>query len=130
MDLVKICGAVVICALTAVLLKQLGTPLHVAAVIAGAVAAVIFVIPKISEIVTLALEAGSGADGVSYIPTVLKVAGAALICDASCGIADAAGEQTLSKALGAAGKIEIVYLSLPVLRDLIDSAKTIAQIEP
>ena len=55
MDMVKICGAVVICALTAVLLKQLGTPLHVAVLIAGSIAAVIFVIPKISEIVELAL---------------------------------------------------------------------------
>ena len=130
MDMVKICGAVVICALTAVLLKQLGTPLHVAVLIAGSIAAVIFVIPKISEIVELALDAGSDVEGVSYIPTVLKVAGAALICDVSCEIANGAGAPSLSKVLGAAGKIEIVYLSLPVLRDLIGSAKEIAQIKP
>lgn len=130
MDLVKICGAVIVCTLTALLMKQLGTPLYAALVIAASVGVFVFVIPKISEIVALALDVQSDVEGVSYIPAVLKVAGAALICDVSCDIAEGAGEHTLSKTLGAAGKIEIVYLSLPVLRDLIDSAKEIAQIKP
>ncbi len=130
MDLLKICGAAVVCALTALLLKQLGTPLHAALAVAGAVGLLLLVVPKMREIVSLALESVSGTDGIPYITAVMKIAGAALICDASCGIAEAAGEATLSKALGAAGRIEIVYLSLPILRDLIAGAKDIAQIKP
>ena len=129
MGVVKICGALLVCALTASLLKQLGTPVYLAVVISGALGALAFMLPKISEIVSLALDAADVGD-VSYVPAVLKVTGAALVCEAACDIADSAGETSLSKAIGAAGKIEIVYLSLPLIRDLIESAREIASTSP
>ena len=125
MEVLKICGALLVCTLSASLLKRLGTPVYLAVVISGALAAVAFMLPKLSEIVSTALD-GADLGDVPYISTVFKVTGAALVCEAACDIAEASGESGLSKALGAAGKIEIVYLSLPLLRDLIESAKEIA----
>ncbi len=59
-----------------------------------------------------------------FFPVVLKVTAVSLICEMCSHLLEAAEEIALSKVLLAAGKIEIIVLSLPLFKALYDSARS------
>ncbi len=126
MDILKICGAAIVCALSSSLLKKLGAPVASSVAVAGIVLLLSLSLPKIADAAAFVKE--TAGDGFEYMSIVLKVTAVALISEASCRIAEASGEQSLSSALGAAGKIEIIYLALPLLHDLFDGASSVASL--
>jgi|GEM_PF-868288 len=121
MDVLKICGAVLLCTFAALVLKRVGGGAWAAAA-AGVLASALFILPKIKEIVDSAVEIEGAGAAVEYFPIVLKVTAVALICEVCADVSTSCGEGTLSKVLLAAGKVEIIFLSLPLIKNLFESA--------
>lgn len=126
MDIVKICGAALLCALVAAILKKLGSPTWCAAAVVGVIGAALFVLPKIKGIVDSVGTMASGTPVAEKFPIVLKVCAAAVLTEICADVCAATGEHDLSKSLSAAGKIEMIYLSLPLIKELFDCASSLA----
>lgn len=70
------------------------------------------------------------ADGVSiageydeYFPVMLKGLSIAFICECACDICRDCGESSIASKVEFAGKIELLLLSLPLLRSVIDLSR-------
>lgn len=127
MDIVRICGVAIVCAVLAAILKNIGSPLYSALTAGGICLAASLLIPKISEIVNAAIdiEREGGASG--YFPVVLKVAAASLICEFCADILTSSGDAAMTKALLTAGRIEILFLSLPLIKELFTLALSLCK---
>ena len=123
MDIVKLCGAIIICTAAALVLKKLGSPVSFAVAASSVLMAALFTIPKTAEIIETVKSIAGESEGAVCLPAVLKCAAVAVICEISCNIAESCGEDTLSKALSSAGKIEIIFISLPLVKELFLFAK-------
>ena len=118
MDVLKITGILLLSALVALILRRTGSPLHTAVVCAGAVAALFLCVPKISDIVNTAIAMINDSGVSEYFPIVLKVAAVSLICDLASDLCAGCEAPTLAKAVSAAGKFEILFISLPLFAEL------------
>ena len=122
MDIVKICGAALIAAVGAIVMKQLGSPLRAAVVICGTVSVLLVCLPSVTQIVNAAIDIERDAPVSEVFPVVLKVTAVALICEVCALLCEGAGEPTLSKAISLAGKFEIILIALPLFSRLYRSA--------
>ncbi len=126
MDVMKICGVVLITATGGLVLKQLGSPVRPALMICGIVSVLLICLPMLEDIVNTALEISRDSPVSEAFPAVLKVTSVALICEVCSEIAGIAESPALSKAVLWAGKFEIILISLPLFRSLVDAALSLA----
>ena len=118
MDILKITGILFLSALTALILKRTGSILCTASVCAGAVFALFFCVPKISDIVNTAIAMINDSGVSEYFPIVLKVAVVSIICDLASDLCCGCESPTLAKAVTVAGKFEMIFISLPLFTEL------------
>ena len=118
MEIMKITGMLLLSALTALILRRTGSPLHTAAVCAGAAAALFMCVPKISDIVNTAISMINDSGVSEYFPIVLKVAAVSLICDLASDLCTGCEAPTLARAVTVAGRFEILFISLPLFTQL------------
>ncbi len=118
-EVMKICGAALICAVCAFLLREFGWrgtvafSLIVLAVLAGVLA------DKLSELVKTA-EVFSEYSGVGDVAKeILKITGVSYIFGISSDICSELGERSLSSILTAVGRIEIMLIAMPYFLKII-----------
>lgn len=127
-DVLKLCGAVAISSVAVIVLKKLGSDVASALVITIVVGALALALPKVREIVGAA--SNLAPDGFSeYLPIIIKSAAVAIICEICSDVASATGETALSKSVMFVCKIEIVYLSLPLVKMLCEIASSFGEIK-
>ena len=119
-------GVAILCIAAATILKKLGSPFAVAVISVCILSIILFVLPKIEVAVDAAVEIGSASSVSAYFPVIFKICAAAFIAEAASDVALSAGEANLSKAISFAGRCEIVALSLPLIKELVNSAESIA----
>ena len=125
-ELLKAFGVAILCLAVSSILKKLESPFAAALITVCIISIIIFILPKIKEVVDTAVEIGSGSAVSVYFPVILKICAVAFIGETAADIASSAGEAYLSKAISFAGRCEIVVLSLPLIRELVSSAESIA----
>ncbi len=124
MDILKICGTALLAAVCALVAKHLGSPVHTALALSGIVALVMLCLPKISDIVNTAIAVASDGAVSDVFPVVLKVCAVALICEVASEICSACDAPSLSKAVTAAGRFEMIFLALPLFTRLYAEASS------
>ncbi len=128
MEIFKICGAVLIVIVMASVLKHVGSPVYTALICAGCVCIAAYSIPRITDIVESATSFADNSELSSTFPIILKITAVALICELTAGICEGSGENALSKALISVGRIEIIFLSLPMIESLFMSAVSLCEV--
>ncbi len=118
MEVLKIAGVLLLCAVCALILKRVDSPMYAAAVCAGALGALYICLPKISDIVDTVVAIANDSGSSEYFPIVLKVAAASLICDFAADVCSGCDSPDLAKAVTVAGKFEIIFISLPLFTEL------------
>ncbi len=125
MDVLRIAGILFLSAIVALILRRTGSPLHSAVVCAGIVAAVGVCLPKIADAVETAKMIANESGAYRFFPTVLKVAVAALVCDVAADVCSGCDSPVLSKTVSTVGKIEILFIALPLFTELYRYASSL-----
>lgn len=121
---IKICALALICSLSCLLLTHMGASFSFAARLASTVliggGLAILAEDAVVEIFSLAGE----FEGVSeYVGCVMRAVGVALLSRLCSDVCRDCGEPTLAGGVELAAKLEILLLSLPLIRRIIDFAK-------
>lgn len=126
-DLIKMLGIALLCVAASLSLKKLGSPLSSAVISVGIISLLFFSLPKLGEVVSAALEIESVDNAAEELfRIILKVCAAAIVAETASDVAASAGETYLSKTISFAGRCEIIVLSLPLVKELVNCAKSIA----
>ncbi|MBR0303364.1 MAG: hypothetical protein IJQ80_05900 [Clostridia bacterium] len=128
MEILKICGTVILSAVIALILRQTGSPVALCVVTASCVVALSLCLPRIGAIVETVSGMIPDEPSSALFSTVLKITSAAIICEISADVCESAGETTLSKVITAAGRVEIIFLSLPAIGELMSSAVALCEV--
>lgn len=126
MSIMQIIGIGFITTALAVLLKQHRPELAFALPILCTVLIVIFIAPYLNELLNMLknISKQTGIESV-YIKTIIKIIGAAYVCQFSSELCKDAGEGSVASKIEFAGKIIIITLSTPIIYRLLEIISTI-----
>lgn len=118
MEIFKICAVLLSAALIAVIIKEQNRGMHCLISVTGTLIASFFAIQCISPII----EFLSGIDSVKneIFQAMLKVLGISLLTEISSSMCRDVGETSLAVGIDLCGKAEILILSLPLFKELIE----------
>lgn len=123
--LFKICALAVVGAMTVALLRKFGSDFAVMVKICAGIvlvgAVVLSITPIVNYVNELSEEVGNGRLSES-VELMLRVLAVALITHVSANICRDCGESTLASYLELGGKVEILVLSLPMVKGIVDLA--------
>lgn len=127
MDIFKIIIICIISTLTAIVLKQYKPEYALITTVVTGVIVFLSVTGKINEIfmfvTDLCTEAGLNTD---YINVLFKITGICYLCEFSQALCIDAGENAMAFKIDIAGKIALIYLSMPVFFHLLEIIKGIS----
>lgn len=121
----QICGLGLLCAVTAMVIKQLRTELALPVRLAGSIlllgAAVAVAVPLYSYLDSLISTSALS----EYAPILFKALGIAFLTHLSAEICRDCGEPSAASYVELAGKLEILILSLPLIASILGVAADI-----
>ncbi len=127
-DILKICGVVAAALVSSLVMKRFGNNAVVCVGAASMVILFLIAAPRIGEIVDYASSLEGEYNASEFFPIVLKVSAAALISEALYEIASSCGEEGLARGVTLFCKIEIVCLSLPIVKRLFELAASFTDV--
>lgn len=86
-------------------------------------ALLLYVVSSLSGVVSFISDISSDTAAKNYIPLMLKALAVSVCCRASAEICKDCGEESLSTSVLSAGKVSIVLLTLPTVKNLLELAK-------
>lgn len=122
MDILKICGATLICAICCMILKKFDGPFSSSASIICTVLLAAAAMGAVGKIVSFVSETSAGMPMAPYLPCVWKSVGVMFVTEYSAQVCEEAGEVNLAKALCIAGRIEMTVIALPLFSELASLA--------
>ncbi len=122
-SIMKICGAALISVILAQILKNRGSSLSGHLTEITAITILISVIASLSPLISFVRGLITGGDSKTDVITLLMtVVAVAIICQTVCDVCKDNGENTLASVVEFAGNAEIILLSLPIIKKLLDTA--------
>ena len=119
----KICGAALISVILAQILKNRGSSLSGHLTEITAITILISVIASLSPLISFVRGLITGGDSKTDVITLLMTAVAVtILCQTVCDVCKDNGENTLASVVEFAGNAEIILLSLPIIKKLLDTA--------
>lgn len=121
MEIVKIVGVGVVCAIAYLLIKQVKSEFAIFVVIAGSLIMILMIINHLSAIIGYFDEIvqKTGIDRNIYI-TILKIIGVGYLAEFASNICNDSGTVSIGNKIILGGKIIILCLALPIITSLID----------
>ena len=120
MSAIQICALGVISVLAVVLLRDSGAPHPESIVLLLGVIVFSRITVNIAEIVGFIFNISEGSAVADYVKTLLKAAGIAYVVDFAAGLCRDAGEGGIASYVEMAGRCEIVLLTLPIAKELLE----------
>ncbi|ADL68814.1 stage III sporulation protein AD [Thermoanaerobacterium thermosaccharolyticum] len=126
MEIVQIVAIGIICIIILSILRETNKDLAVIISLIASILIFFIVIPKISNIITVlnTIADKSGINSI-YVKTILKIIGIAYIAEFGVQLSNDANEKNIATKIELAGKIIIVFLSLPIIIALVDTIVSI-----
>lgn len=124
LDTYKLCGAALVCALAAFLLRNIKKEFEIPLTLAGSIFLILSALAMAEPIVGYI----SGLMGASPIvgeaaETLMRVIGIAMITKIAADICREMGTPSVASSLEMAAKFEIIILSLPLVSSVIESIR-------
>ncbi|SNX55361.1 stage III sporulation protein AD [Thermoanaerobacterium sp. RBIITD] len=126
MEIIQIVVIGIICVLILTILRETNPDIAIIISLIAGIIIFFIVIPKISNIISVlnTLADKSGINNV-YVVTVFKIIGIAYIAEFGSQLSIDANEKNIASKIELAGKIIIVFLSLPIIIALVDAIVSI-----
>lgn len=121
MDMMKLCGAALIAALTALTLRQLKPGFGLVAAMAGGVVIASLLLPPLAEVLAgLSGVARLGGLSYDYMGQMMRVCGVSLLTDFAAQTCRDAGENGLALKVSLGGRVALIGLALPFMQALLE----------
>ena len=124
MTLLSSIGIGVLCAVAALVLRECKSPMAPLLTLLGGILLLLSVIPRLSPLISWA-KSLEGALPLALGETVGKVLAAGFLCSVGSDVCTELGAPSLGGKLELAGKIEILLLSLPILKELFSRVEAL-----
>lgn len=120
MDIFKICIIAIIAVIVILTIKPQMANMSVMITIVTGVIIFMMIIPTLEEVISSILDIVSMLDiGIEHIGVILKIIGISYICEFSSQICIDAGETAIASKIELAGKILIMFISVPIITRLL-----------
>jgi len=127
MTVIKVCGVIFAALMFVLVIKRMRPEYSVLVSVASGVliigTAVAMAMPVIESLRDMASQSGFS----EYTEVVFKAVGIGVVTEISAAICNDAGESALASQIGFFGRAEILLLSLPLLKNVIDMASQIVK---
>lgn len=123
MQIWQICGAGVICAVAAMIVRQLKGEAATSVRVGGNVILLTVVLGLIAPLCVFIGQLSERAGFGEYAEVLIKALGIALMTHIAAGLCRDCGESSVAGYVELAGKCEILWLSLPLISSLMDTAR-------
>jgi stage III sporulation protein AD len=121
-EILKICGIGVLCALAGALVGRAVGGISLAIRLAGLALGGGALVALLGEVIGHADSFGfSGAD--EYMSVMLRALGICVLCRVCSDVCRDCGESTLASTVESAGKITMVLLAMPIVKQIIEYAR-------
>lgn len=122
MEITKILGVGIIGVFLAVTVRSYRAELGMAVAAATGIVIFFMIAPLFNEAISqlLTLCEDSGID-VNYFKVIIKIIGIAYITQFAAELAKDAGEGAVSKKIEFAGKVSVIVIMMPVVKNLLDT---------
>lgn len=120
MSVLQICALGVLTVTAVMLLKDAGAPHSEAVVMIFGIAVLGSVLTGLAQVVSFIMKLGDGTDVLEYVKLLLKASGVAFVCDVTSNLCNDAGQAGVARYVEIVGRCELLVLSLPLIKDLID----------
>lgn len=120
MSAVQICALGIISVVAVILLRDSGAPHPESIVLILGVIVLFRVTEGLSQVISFVLNVSEGTEVSRYVKILVKAAGIAYVIDFAAGLCREAGEGGIASYVEMAGRCEIVLLTLPIAKELIE----------
>jgi len=120
MDLIKIIGVALVCAIIVLYLKNIKPELAFSAAVASSVVLLVMIIAMLTDVITFftTLVEKTGIDSTLF-ETVLKIVGVGYLIEFSAGLIEDFGSKSIADKLILGGKIIILILAMPIIQSML-----------
>lgn len=120
MDILKICLIAIITLIVILIVKPQMANMAVFITIISGVIMFMMIMPTLKEVLTSILDIVSMLDiGIEHIGVILKIIGISYICEFCSQICSDAGENAIASKIELAGKVVIMFISIPIITKLL-----------
>ncbi len=120
MNILKICLIAIIALIVILTIKSQMANISIMITIVSGVIIFMMIIPTLEEVLNSILDIVSILDiGIEHIGVILKIIGISYICEFSSQICIDAGENAIASKIELAGKILIMFISIPIITRLL-----------
>ncbi|AEF17211.1 MULTISPECIES: stage III sporulation protein AD [Thermoanaerobacterium] len=126
MEIIQIVAIGIICVIILSLFRENFEDVAIIISLSASILIFFIIVPKISNIITVlnTIADKSGINSI-YVKTILKIIGVAYIAELGVQISNDADEKNIATKIELAGKIIIIFLSLPIIIALVDTIVSI-----
>ncbi|MEG6565833.1 stage III sporulation protein AD [Thermoanaerobacterium saccharolyticum] len=126
MEIIQIVAIGIICVIILSLFRENFEDVAIIISLSASILIFFIIVPKISNIIAV-LNTIANKSGINsiYVKTILKIIGVAYIAELGVQISNDAGEKNIATKVELAGKIIIIFLSLPIIIALVDTIVSI-----
>ena len=128
-DLLRICGAGLLCLVLAVVIKGVRSEFLPLVRLGGTVLLLGAALPMLLEVLSSVTGLFSGEGLAPYARVMTRALGVSLLTKLSCDACRDAGESSLAGGVELAGRSVILLLSLPLVEDLLGFAAKLLEAE-
>lgn len=122
MDIVKICALALLCTFASLLLKSIKSEWGMLCALCGGVLILFFVLGSLSESVLAIREMTLQSGFSEYSAVLFRALGISLVATVGADACREAGSASLASKIELAGRVLILSLCIPLLRELISLA--------
>lgn len=128
MEIIKIAGICIICAILSSLISQTNKEISVTLSIAAVAICALVIIGSVSDVISglNSIFKVIGLD-TAYLSVSFKALGICYVCELSSSSCRDCGESALASIIDISGKVAISLLCLPLLEKLMDVVRTILE---
>lgn len=121
MDLFKILALAILTCIATIIVKQVKPDFASIVAIAGGVVILLFLIDYLKEIVSVfEIIVNKTNLSPSLFTTILKIIGIGYLTEFTANLCTDSGNTSLASKIGLAGKVIILFISLPIITNLIE----------
>lgn len=123
MDSYKICMIALLCVFLVLILKEMKSSLSLAVKIACAIFVFVVALSILSPLIEIAKSTAQTSGLSSYLALLIKALGIAFSTEICAEICRDCGEAAVSSGIELVGRAEILLLSVPLIKEIIETAE-------
>jgi stage III sporulation protein AD len=120
MDIIKLIGVALVCAIIILYLKNIKPELAFSAAVASGIILLLMIISMLTDVISFftTITEKTGIDSTLF-ETVLKIVGVGYLIEFSAGLIEDFGSKSIADKLVLGGKIIILIIAMPIIQSML-----------